>query len=432
MTELPSDWREATAGIDPALAQELSDAWYLRITEPRRAAQRAERLFPKLSREGGLAPWLAMVIAVSGRIQTLSDFHPLDPFLDYFSEQRRFLVASEEFCRQVDASYFGALVFRRPGDHRIDHWAERCLEVFRSDGDTVARLNAANYLLLYRIWRGDLLGADALCSQMTGLCQQTDEVYPRLLCHSVTSMVRRLLLDYSACMEEIDKGLELAEASGLRHWDSQFYMQSAFLALSRENLEEAEASLMQMEGVSPPEHFLDRSGYHYARAWLHHARGASERALRHALEAVELAQRSGAVFPRAITHVAVAQLCLERRQLRQALHHVRCAHRAGRQLKGGHALTFIRGLIQAYLAFKVGMRRHGLIALRRALTVGREQHYVNYPWWRNGFMATLCARAIEAGIEPEYARLLIRLRRLRPPCWLKRAHARRTGTGRCA
>ncbi len=53
--------------------------------------------------------------------------------------------------------------------------------------------------------------------------------------------------------------------------------------------------------------------------------------------------------------------------------------------------------------------------LAKAMTLGREEGYTNFYWWRTDVMSRVCAQALEAGIETEYARELIRRRGLLPP-----------------
>src|SRR5262249_47013769 len=56
----------------------------------------------------------------------------------------------------------------------------------------------------------------------------------------------------------------------------------------------------------------------------------------------------------------------------------------------------------------------GLQALRIAMALGREHGYVNSHVWIPAIMAGLCARALEAGIEPDYVRGLVQKRGLVP------------------
>ncbi len=415
--ELTSEQPEGWTLQEPSspATQTLRTIEGLRHTAPYQAAAEAEALFPKLVHRHDLAPWLAFCIAISGRIHTLSRFDTLDSLIGFFQAHRRELDAPDSVLLEVDANFFGALVFRRPDHPEMEAWADRCEQAFEGDGPAFVRLSAANHLLLHRIWCGNLTGADALCSRMMALRDRTDDVRARLLCHSVSAMIRRLFLDYDACHDEIQRGMRLANDSGIRSWDSHLCMQAAFLALSRGNLEEGRQWLEQMGPAAPPEYLLDRSGYHYTLAWLHSLDQRLPRAEHHAAESVRLARESGAVFPQAVTHMGLGQLLLDRGHLAGGLYHIAQARRIGRRMRSSKPVQFMRGLLQAQVAFKLGMQRRGLKALRHALQVGSNEHYVNYPWWRRDVMAELCGHALEAGIEPEYVRTLIRLRRLRPP-----------------
>lgn len=411
---LPELWREALSATPAEMVDELRDAWRLQRSDPRRAAQLAERLFKTLLDEP-VAPWLALVIAANGRIHSLSNFCGLDPLLEFFDSHRSRLDLPKALTLQIDAAYFGGLVFRRPSHKHISYWADVCLEAVHSEGDVLSRLHAANHLLLYRIWHGDLLGADTLRCQAGALREGTDAPQPRLLCHSMSAMSRRLVLDYEGCQREILAGLRLAERSGLRFWDSHLFMQGALLELSRENLEEAGNWLQRMETAAQPGNHLDRSGYHYLCAWRYMLQDEHPLAQAHAKESARLADLSGAAFPRAVTHMAVAEVYLEQRQRTRALFHIHRARTHAAGMRPNPGMHFARGLTQARLCFKLDLNQRGRKALAHALAIGRQQNYLNFPWWRSSHMATLCERALDADIERDYVLQIIRRRRLRAP-----------------
>src|SRR5690606_5148358 len=78
-------------------------------------------------------------------------------------------------------------------------------------------------------------------------------------------------------------------------------------------------------------------------------------------------------------------------------------------------VPFAQGLVRAHLALKFGLRRQAAVLLRSTLRLGREQQYLNFPWWRNDAMSELCALALEKNVEPDYVQRLIYARRLAPP-----------------
>lgn len=68
----------------------------------------------------------------------------------------------------------------------------------------------------------------------------------------------------------------------------------------------------------------------------------------------------------------------------------------------------------AQFAFDRGEDSLGLKALRKAFALGRKGGYRHFVWWRPGTMARLAARALEEGIEVDYALKLIKRRKLFP------------------
>ena len=385
ISDLPARWQAVLAGASAEVIGVLADAHHALVKNPLQAARNAEALFRWLGPQAGAPAWLAFTIVVDGRIQTLSDFHGLDPLLDAYLHWRDHLDLPENLLQELDVHCFGALVFRRPGHQDMATLASCALAVFEQEGDAFLRLSAANYLLLYRIWRGDLLGADTLGSRIIALREQTQAVRSRLLSHSMMAMLRRLFLDYAESYQETEAGLALAEQSGIHYWDSHFHMQGAFLALTRFNLAEARDWLDKMEKAAAPEQYLDRSGYHYSRAWLHILADEMPLAQRHAQESVVLAEKSGAVFPQAVTHLGLAQVYLEQHKIGRAIYHTGRARRIGKVMDSRY-VPFARGLARAHLAFRLGMKARGEGILQTTLKLGREQYYVNYPWWRGDVM----------------------------------------------
>jgi hypothetical protein len=77
-------------------------------------------------------------------------------------------------------------------------------------------------------------------------------------------------------------------------------------------------------------------------------------------------------------------------------------------------LEFTGLVVFAQIALAHGHERTGLAALRRGLELGREYGYSHFLWWRPAAVARALVHALEKGIEPEYAKSLIKRRRLVP------------------
>lgn len=86
------------------------------------------------------------------------------------------------------------------------------------------------------------------------------------------------------------------------------------------------------------------------------------------------------------------------------------------RVAGTASVEFESRVALAYAELIGGERQAARDALREAFVLGRQRHYfVTGPVWLPEAMALLCAEALEAGIEPDYARELIARRALLPP-----------------
>jgi LuxR family transcriptional regulator, maltose regulon positive regulatory protein len=52
--------------------------------------------------------------------------------------------------------------------------------------------------------------------------------------------------------------------------------------------------------------------------------------------------------------------------------------------------------------------------LRRAMSIGKAYGLSNFYWWHAPIMSELCAKALDADIEPDYVQTLVRKRNLIP------------------
>jgi DNA-binding SARP family transcriptional activator len=173
------------------------------------------------------------------------------------------------------------------------------------------------------------------------------------------------------------------------------------------------AYLRQLAAVTRGPRQLEISHYHYLAGWDAILSGDLPRCLSHLREALLCSIGAGSPFPEALNRLALAEALHARGEPDVAREHLVRAQRIGAAM-GSAMIGFMGAVVEADFALTRGDAVAGLDALRRGLTLGRERGFVNTPWWRPTVMARLCQRALEAGIEVEYAQRLIRLRRLAP------------------
>jgi DNA-binding SARP family transcriptional activator len=361
-------------------------------------------------RSGTLLAWSGAVDAI---LMDWSDFTRLDPWFDEFEDlgpPNDF--PSIEIEARVCSSLFWALLWRRPEDAQIAKWAERALALTGSSPDftlqALVRTNALNYY----VWMGQFDKAAALMGSLREMFQSA-EVLP-------VGLVQAKYLEalyawntgaFQDALTAIAKGVRIAETTGVHVWDLHLRPQRIYTLLCMaDELPAArrELAAMRRDAAGKPTHL---GHYHYLAGWEALLCDDGAEAKRHAQSALERLVESGSVFPIGACHHALAlslhasgEPAAARRHLAQAR---RIAHRVhSRQLE------YMCHTAAAHLALderdEVGCLDH----LRKAFAIGRQIGLVSHPWWRQSVMAKLCAKALEAGIEVEYARHLIRKRGL--------------------
>jgi DNA-binding SARP family transcriptional activator len=129
--------------------------------------------------------------------------------------------------------------------------------------------------------------------------------------------------------------------------------------------------------------------------------------------ALRLAIESGCPFYEVLCRLALAQIFHELGDERRTVTNLRCVRRMARGINN-RLMEYMAFSTYAYIALAHGRRRTGLNALRYAFGLGREHGFTHFLWWRPRLMADLCVHALEAGIEVDYVKNLIRSRDLMP------------------
>jgi LuxR family maltose regulon positive regulatory protein len=136
-------------------------------------------------------------------------------------------------------------------------------------------------------------------------------------------------------------------------------------------------------------------------------------ALGHGQSALDHALATGVWCHEATCYISLAESLVESREHARALV---CLEQAKSRIAGMRAplFEFHICLIEATAALLQGDHEHCQETLGRALAFGREYGFIVTSRWLPKVMARLLAFALEHGIEPEYARSIIRKRNLVP------------------
>ena len=307
------------------------------------------------------------------------------------------------------------LSLRQPHHPRIAEWRERAHALFCANADARFRAFAGVVLSTHYTWMGDLTRAAFVIEQLRPLAQEESATpLARVTAKVTEAMVLVRLSEHDACAAAIADGLELAGHLGVRSWLSQLHSQAATHALSEGDAAAAERSLRSMRAALDASRYIDVCMAHQHAAGIALLRRDTLAAAQEAEQALALAYQAGTPFHAALSHIGLVHARRAQGNRSEALAHLAEAERIAQSMRS-RLLEFMCLLLKAFLALDVGATKEADDTLRAGLALGRLQGYVNTYWWLAETMEAVCARALAAGIETEYAVGLIRRRGLAPP-----------------
>ena len=364
------------------------------------------------------------LLASSGAIEALFlDYHHLNA-LDVWlqrAEAASHLVDELALPEQerVICVLFGGLVFRQQAHPRLPAWRERALKSIVTSNDASLRVYVATAAIMHFVWSGDYARARVVAER----CR------PELDSESIAPLARAsawlalaVLIgneptpspDYAV----VENGLAAAQKYDVHIWDAEIYGQGAVIALSANDLGIARRYLDQMRALLPRAGGVHAAGYHCFSAWWYLLADDLAQAREHVESARAAAQIAGTLPLR--RHTRVINSLLLARENRLALARAELAEMQADELIENHPRgPFSRLLIESHLHLCAHDKSAAVACLRAALPIGREWGYVNFYGWSPHVVAPLMECALEAGIEVEYARMLVERRNLIPrkPPW---------------
>lgn len=382
--------------------------------ESRVFIERAFQLFESRGDEGGLfLTWSGVVESI---MHELSDLRQLDRWIALLDKllHEHSMLPSGVVGEKVASIMFMSLVMRNPQHPDFTHWRERAFIVLETSSDTTLRMFTGFYLLTYYLWIGEYTQAAYVLEMLRGIAG-SKEVSPLawITVQMAESWYQWLTGAYETSRKTMSVALETARESGVHIWDYLLLIQGVAASLSEGDLATAESFLKKLSAVLDRARRFDQFYYHFDTAWYAFLRNDLPTAFKHQETALRLSQEVGALFIEANGHLGMAQLMHEQEEYKQAREHLAQARRIAAPMKSA-MLDCVSLLTEAYFAIDRGDEITALKSLRDAMALGRKHKYVNFTWWRPSVMSRLCVKALEAGIEVEYVRELIRRRNLIP------------------
>ncbi len=322
---------------------------------------------------------------------------------------------SEEVEARATGSMVRAMALRRPPDTAMmASWADRALALARKTADPAIRIETLVHLASWHYSGGNIQELGLLLESLKGLVHRPDvPLLARLNVRWLEAAHANLVSEFAACLAAVGDGLALADATGVHVLDYVLAGQGALCCLKSGDLSTASQFLRRMESSLVLAKPWEAAFYHYVEAWEALVRRDAPRARRHSERCLDLSKGVGNPWMSSLAHLQAAQLDDATGEEGGARDHLGESCRIGKE-SGNPFAHFACLLVGASIALERGNEESALTALREGMAIGRERGFANLYMSRPGILETVAAKALESGIEPGYALVLIRRNTLSP------------------
>jgi ATP/maltotriose-dependent transcriptional regulator MalT/DNA-binding SARP family transcriptional activator len=260
--------------------------------------------------------------------------------------------------------------------------------------------------------RGEHARAEAL---LEGLRHRDGELPPdtRIAIQLTNGLYQLLAGAADEALRAARDGLAAADEGDAHAYDEWLRVIAAGAALATGDRDGARADLQALEAAGVRLRRGDRALVHFLRGWLAALEGDAAGAQRDARLAVALAAETGMPWLECLARVAAVPQLAAIGDRRGADAQARAADALAERLASPQ-LRFATGAAAAGAALEAKDAEAVQASLRAVFSLGREHGVHFWPGWRPDLVADLCATALRADIEPEFARGLVRAHRLVP------------------
>jgi LuxR family maltose regulon positive regulatory protein len=323
---------------------------------------------------------------------------------------------------RVATAMFAAITLRHPSHPKAAHWAERAMEVGRRHPDQFTRAVAAIIWFHRQLQAGDLARVAVVVDEMRTVMRARDVSPTAAVNASMVVAWYEAATALPSYRHTVARTLELTHTTGAFHSLRETGWRTArntvlsgglMGALSDGDLVTSASWRQELDRDVHHLGPMFRFWHHWFIVWEALIRRDVARATTYQPEMLRLALEAGRALDEAVAHLLSAQVLHARGAESAARKHLDRGFEIGRLMSSAY-VEFMARLTEAQLCLDCGRESDGLQALRIAMALGREHGYVNSHVWIPTIMAGLCARALAAGLEPDYVRGLVQKRGLEP------------------
>jgi DNA polymerase III delta prime subunit len=384
---------------------------------PEAARQRLEAAYQLFWERGDAAgAYLTWSSLTSTYVFHWSDYRPLDHWIEVFAELRRRWPEAPTPAIEASAvgGMFTALAFRQPGHPDMESWRQRARAVVFGREDIRVRRSVGAAVVQFDNFEPNCARIREI---LDAVAPSSDEAR-----HDPATAVYWLGLQgtldvlggqSATALRNLDKGLALAECSGLPLWTTILQTQVVWANLGLDDLQGAQSALRALDASIDRRLLVQASIYETLASCVSLRAGDQSEAVRHARLGIELATAGGAPNWLGMAEGVLAVAEVEGGKPGRIRHIARgegFAHPACWRL-----VTAPAAAVAAFDALRRGEEREASQFLEISFGIGAASGLISCAVMAHPQLAELCAFALRRGIQPEHARKVIACHALTPP-----------------
>jgi LuxR family maltose regulon positive regulatory protein len=382
--------------------------------EARGTLENAYRLFLTVNDPMGL--YLAWGAIIDSFIYDGADLTPLDHWLAECRQIRLnhpVFPALEVEVRTLACRLYAAVV-RKPEEQELKQWARKAKNLLGQCPNISLRTFLMVPLLLYDLWFSDLSELGLLLQEVKEQVSSPEtNPFSSIFWINYMSLYLWMVGRPAEAQEMVKKGLQLAQKTGLNFWKVFFYTNAVHCALALGEQQSAAEYLEKIAAELPETRPMDIAHYYFIKGHVALLQGDLRQSLEYKEMALKLVQDCGSPLHIALAHISLAETKFEYGDREQAFAHLLEGKKLN-DLMNSPLISYHFLIAQTHFALELGRMDEGRLYLNELMQMGKAKRYVNFHGLRPRVMARLCRQALEDGIEPEYVRELIKIRKMHP------------------
>lgn len=385
--------------------------------DPTESTPLFEHLFLEFERKqdeiGKVMAWCGIIDSI---LYSNGEYSKLLPWIDRFTSTSYSGIhfSSKGMEAQFTLTMFTAMIFVRISDPAIFEWEKRLQALLPHFADPSQRVIAGWALNAFWGWLGHPEKRQAALRLAEAL-QDSPLVSPFAKAWLLNTQALEAILTGNGekGMQAYEKGRQIATSYGIQMLLMYLQVQGIAATIFTRDYERAARLVEEIRPRGETSPGVHGDGFLYVASYVAFLRGDLEKAYEYALTFLEKQQTKDSAFLDGLARFHIGEIFIEYGDLKKGedqLQHLAFL----RNSTPCRVLDFFRYPLQAQLELARGNDTEAGKAISEWLRVGREQDLITAELWHPGIMARLCAKALEAGVEVEQARKVIRKLHLTP------------------